>query len=210
MNKQQVVVIATRNKGKVKEMEELFAKRGFQIHSLDDYEGIPEIEETGSTFYENALIKAHYVADLLQVPVIADDSGLEVEALDGQPGVYSARYAGEQANDADNNAKLLRELSQKLTFPSDKLPVGHPPVWSAADFVCCIVLADPARKQHARFEGRCPGYILGEARGHNGFGYDPYFYLPEYGKTMAELTLEEKNKISHRGKALRQLIELVY
>lgn len=206
----QVVVIATRNKGKVKEMAELFKRRGFDIRSLDDYEGMPEIEETGGTFYENALIKARTIADLLHVPVLADDSGLVVEALGGEPGVYSARYAGEGANDADNNAKLLRELSSRLTHPSDKLGVGHPLVWSRAEFVCSIVMVDPARRQSARFEGRCPGFILGEARGYNGFGYDPYFYLPDYGQTMAELTLEEKNKISHRAKALRQLMELVY
>ncbi|MDF2925241.1 MAG: XTP/dITP diphosphatase [Paenibacillaceae bacterium] len=206
----QIVVIATRNKGKVREMEDLFKKRGFDVRSLNDYEGIPEIEETGSTFFENALIKAHAVAHLLGVPVLADDSGLEVEGLGGEPGVISARYAGEHATDAENNAKLLRELSSRLTHLSYKLGVGHPPVWSAAEFVCSIVLVDPMRRKNARFEGRCAGYILGEARGHNGFGYDPYFYLPEYGQTMAELTLEEKNKISHRAKALRQLIELVY
>lgn len=206
----QVVVIATRNKGKVREIAELFKRRNLIIRSLDDYEGIPEIEETGSTFYENALIKAATVAHLLHVPVLADDSGLVVDALDGEPGVYSARYAGEHANDADNNAKLLQSLSLRLTHPSDKLGVGHPLVWSKAEFVCSLVLVDPDRRQNARFEGRCQGYILGEARGHNGFGYDPYFYLPEFGKTMAELSLEEKNKISHRAKALRQLIELVY
>jgi XTP/dITP diphosphohydrolase len=206
----QIVVIATRNKGKVREMAELFKRRGFDVRSLDDYSGIPEIEETGSTFFENALIKAQTVADLLQVPVLADDSGLVVEALGGEPGVLSARYAGEHANDADNNAKLLRELASRLTHPADKLGIGHPPVWSKAEFVCSIVLVDPVRTQNARFEGRCPGYILGEARGSNGFGYDPYFYLPEFGQTMGELSLEEKNKISHRAKALRQLIELVY
>lgn len=206
----QVVVVATRNPGKVKEIENLFKRRGFEIRSLNDYEGIPDIEETGSTFYENALIKAQSVADLLHVPVLADDSGLEVEALDGEPGVYSARYGGPDANDANNNAKLLRELALKLTHPSDKLGVGHPLVWSRAEFVCSIVMADPSRRQTAKFEGRCQGYILGEARGHNGFGYDPYFYLPEFRMTMAELELEEKNKISHRAKALRQLIELVY
>lgn len=206
----QVVVVATRNNGKVKEIAQLFQKRGYEIRSLNDYEGLPEIEETGSTFFENALIKAHSIAQLLNVPVLADDSGLVVEGLDGEPGVYSARYAGEGATDADNNIKLLRELSSRLTHLSYKLGVGHPPVWSKAEFVCSLVLADPVRRKNIRFEGRCEGYILGEARGQNGFGYDPYFYLPEYGKTMAELSLEEKNKISHRAKALRQLIELVY
>lgn len=205
-----VVVIATRNKGKVKEMAEVFKRRGFEVKSLNDYEDIPDIEENGRTFYENALIKARTVADLLQVPVLADDSGLVVEALEGDPGIYSARYAGESANDADNNAKLLRELASRLTFPSDKLGVGHPLVWSKAEYVCSIVMVDPARKQSARFEGRCPGFIIGQPKGTNGFGYDPYFYVPEFHRTMAELSLEEKNSISHRAKALRQLIELVY
>jgi XTP/dITP diphosphohydrolase len=202
-----LVVVATRNKGKVKEMAELFGRQGIEVRSLSDYEEIPEIEETGSTFYDNALIKAQTVARLLGVPVLADDSGLEVDELGGQPGVYSARYAGENATDSDNNAKLQMELAAKLGAPMDKLGAGHPLLWSRADFVCSIVMADPEKEQPIGFEGRCPGYILGEARGSNGFGYDPYFYLPEYGRTMAELGLEEKNKISHRALALRKLIE---
>lgn len=193
----------------MKEMAELFGRQGIAVRSLADYEGIPEIEETGSTFYENALIKAQTVSRLLGVPVLADDSGLVVDALGGDPGVRSARYAGGDPTDADNNAKLQRELAAKLNAPEDKLGASHPPLWSRAEFVCSIVLADPEKAEPSRFEGRCAGYILGEARGTNGFGYDPFFYLPEFGRTMAELDLEEKNKISHRALALRQLIELV-
>lgn len=202
------VIVATRNQGKVREMAELFGRQGLEVKSLADFEGIPEMEETGSTFAENALLKARTVAELLKAPVLADDSGLEVEALDGRPGVRSARYAGEDAGDGANNAMLQRELADKLGTPDESvLGKEHPAVWSRAAFVCSIVLCGPEGEEPLFAEGRCEGYILAEPRGGNGFGYDPYFYLPGYGRTMAELSVEEKNRISHRALALRQLIE---
>ncbi len=205
-----IMVVATKNQGKVREIAEMFRRRGIGVKSLADYPEIPDIEENGRTFTENARIKAETVAYRLGVPVLADDSGLVVEALGGEPGVRSARYAGEGAKDHENNAKLLRDLASKLTFPSMRLGVGHPPVWSKAAYVCSLVLTDPTQRQSILFEGSCEGYILGEARGSGGFGYDPYFYLPEYSQTMAELPLEEKNKISHRALAFKQMMELLF
>lgn len=222
------VVIATRNQGKVKEFAGWFRSRGVEVRSLADYTGLPEIVEDGETFADNARIKAETVARHLGIPVLADDSGLEVEALDRAPGVRSARYAGEDATDADNNAKLLRELAHKAR------PVrlqgeekgggladgqaqdlaqgegqGHPEVLSPARFVCAMVFYDPLQEKAVHAEGSCEGWIIGAARGAGGFGYDPLFYLPEYRKTMAELGLEEKNKISHRAKAVQRLVQLL-
>lgn len=192
LNKNQSVVIATRNKGKAKEFEALFSERGYEIKTLLDYPEIDEVEETGTTFNENALLKAETIAKELNTLVVADDSGLIVDALYGQPGIYSARYAGEEKNDAKNNAKLLNELADT---PKNK---------RQAAFHCSLALAEPG-KESLVIEGELKGHIAEVPRGLNGFGYDPLFYLPDKEKTMAELSQEDKNKISHRAKALMKL-----
>jgi XTP/dITP diphosphohydrolase len=197
------VLVATRNKGKTKEFREAFRKIGIEIKDLSDTEGIPAIEETGTTFAENAYIKAKAVADIVGMPVLADDSGLCVDALDGAPGVYSARYAGEEATDRDNNAKLLREL-EAMRSPGAE----NQQFLSAARFVCSLVLFDPQDGSRLDVEGSVEGSILRNPRGTDGFGYDPLFWLPSHGRSMAELSIEEKNAISHRGQALRKLLEL--
>lgn len=201
------VVIATRNAGKLKEFADMFATLGIQVKSLADYPELPDVIEDRDTFAGNALKKAQEMADQLGLPVLADDSGLCVDALGGAPGVYSARYAGEPANDAANNAKLLRELAA-LVAPV-QLSVQektHPPVYSAARFVSVLVLYNPADGWALSAEGTCSGYILTAPCGEAGFGYDPLFYMPEYGQTLAEMTLTEKNRVSHRAHALQKLI----
>ena len=185
------IVIATRNRGKLKEFRAILADAYDEILSLSDFDDFPEIQETGSSFEENALIKAKAACDLLGVDAIADDSGLVADVLHGAPGIYSARYAGEGASDEENNKKLLSELEGKENRD--------------ARFVCCIalVLKDGTQKF---FGGECEGRIVSEKRGTSGFGYDPVFYVPQYGKTMAELGPQIKNEISHRAKACRELI----
>lgn len=186
------IIIATRNKGKAKEFEELFQAYGYEIETLLDHPEIPDIPETGNTFKENAYEKAATLAERLETIVLADDSGLEVDALDGAPGIYSARYAGEHGNDEKNNEKLLKDLEEINTQNR------------AANFICSLVLVGPG-KEPLMVEGKVYGEILEEPRGNNGFGYDPLFYLPEKGKSMAELSSAEKNRISHRAKAIQQL-----
>jgi XTP/dITP diphosphohydrolase len=186
------IVIATRNKGKAKEFEALFNKKGYAVQTLLDYPEVSDIEETGITFQENALLKAETIAEQFETLVLADDSGLKVKALHGQPGVYSARYAGEEKNDAKNNAKLLNELAD--VKDEDRTAVFH----------CSLALAMPG-KNSLVVDGEVAGKIIGVPRGENGFGYDPLFYLEDKKKTMAELTEEEKNKISHRAVALENL-----
>ncbi|MFD0694155.1 XTP/dITP diphosphatase [Paenibacillus sp. GCM10027628] len=201
------VVIATRNEGKVKEFAKLFEPKGYKVRSLADYSDLPEIVENGATFAENARIKAQVISAHLHVPVLADDSGLCVTALGGAPGVYSARYAGEEATDAENNAKLLRALNEQI--PSDAYPANaeQPKLLSEAAFVCALALIDPVANETIEAEDRCEGYIISEPRGERGFGYDPLFYIPAFEKTMAELTVEEKNEMSHRAKALRKFLD---
>ncbi len=186
------IIIATRNKGKAAEFEELFQAFGYEIETLLDHPEIPDIPETGHTFKENAYEKASVLSEHLQTIVLADDSGLEVDALEGAPGIYSARYAGEHGNDQKNNEKLLRDLGELET--EDR----------SANFICSLVLVGP-NKEPLFVEGKVYGTILEEPRGENGFGYDPLFYVPEKGKTMAELPSEEKNKISHRAQAIQEL-----
>lgn len=190
------IVIATRNKGKAKEFEALFNKKGYAIQTLLDYPEVPDVEETGVTFQENALLKAETIAEQFETLVLADDSGLKVKALHGQPGVYSARYAGEEKNDAKNNAKLLNELAD--VKDEDRAAVFH----------CSLALAMPG-KPSLVVDGEVAGQIIGVPRGENGFGYDPLFYLADKEKTMAELTEEEKNDISHRAVALENLEEVL-
>ncbi|RAK21343.1 XTP/dITP diphosphohydrolase [Anoxybacillus vitaminiphilus] len=186
------VIIATKNAGKVKEFQTLFAEKGVEVKSLLDFENAPDVEETGETFAENAILKAETIANYLNKVVIADDSGLAVDALDGRPGVYSARYAGEHKNDKENIAKVLEELK------------GVPFEKRTARFHCALAVAVP-RQRTVVVEGTCEGYIAETQTGTNGFGYDPIFYVPEKQKTMAELSKEEKNKISHRANALKKL-----
>lgn len=189
---QKTIVIATGNQGKAKEFEALFGAKGYQVKTLLDYPEIPEVEETGTTFAANATLKAEAIAKTLNCLVVADDSGLMVDALSGQPGVYSARYAGEQKSDAANNAKLLHELT------------GIEGAKRSAKFHCTLAVAAPG-KETLLVSGEVPGEILTIPRGENGFGYDPLFYVPEFDKSMAELPAETKNKISHRSVALKEL-----
>lgn len=185
------IILATKNKGKVKEFVQLLAGMPVEVLSLNDLAGIPEIEETGSTFEENAALKAKTVAKITGLITVADDSGLEVDALGGAPGVYSARYAGEKADDAANNAKLLEALGP--------LPLSE----RTARFRSCIAIATPQGECYFA-QGVCEGLIGFEPQGKQGFGYDPLFLIPEKNCTMAQLSLEEKNQISHRGKAFRK------
>ena len=190
------LILASRNQKKIKEMETILATHfpGVRILSLDDVGCEGDSEENGTTYEENALIKARTAVEAghHQYPAIADDSGLSVEALDGAPGVYSARYAGGHGDDAANNALLLKNLSH--------LPVSE----RTARFVCCIALVYPDGREMT-VRGETEGLIIDEARGNGGFGYDPYFYYQPFGKTFSELTAEEKNAISHRGKAIAKL-----
>jgi XTP/dITP diphosphohydrolase len=186
------LVISTKNKGKIAEFKQMLEKKELNVKSLLDYPNIPDIIEDGLTFSENAAKKAETLARYLQCTVIADDSGLVVDALDGRPGVYSARYAGDEKNDSANMEKVLREL---VDIPSED---------RTARFVCVIAVARPNEKTLI-FEGSCEGLITSEPRGSNGFGYDPIFYIPELEKTMAQLSAEEKNKQSHRANALKNL-----
>jgi XTP/dITP diphosphohydrolase len=186
------VIIATKNPGKAKEFEYIFASRGIAVRTLLDFPEIADVEETGTTFEENAILKAEAVSRLLNKMVIGDDSGLMVDALEGRPGIYSARYAGEQKDDQANTDKVLSELSD---IPEEE---------RAARFYCALAIAVPNQKT-ITVSGSCEGRILDERRGSNGFGYDPVFYVPEKGLSMAELPSSEKNKISHRANALKKL-----
>lgn len=197
-----ILIVATKNKGKVREFQHAFAPLGLTVKSMFDYPDLPDVVEDGATFAENAYKKSKTVGDALGYPVLADDSGLCVDALDGRPGVYSARYAGEGATDQDNNLKLLSEL-ERLKQGED---TGQP-LLSTARFVCALSLYDPDTGREITAEGTVEGWITSEPAGAGGFGYDPLFYLAEHEKTMAELILEEKQKISHRGAALRLLTE---
>jgi len=203
------IVIATKNAGKVKEFAHAFAKLGIEVKSLLDYPQIPDIPEDGDTFIDNAKQKAETAGKALNVPVLADDSGLAVDALEGAPGVYSARYAGVGANDERNNSKLIAEL-QKLGASLDEAPLPDGSrLLSRAQFCCALALYDPSNEQFIIAEGKVEGLITDRPHGNEGFGYDPFFYLPQLECSMAELTKEEKGKISHRGEALKQLVPIV-
>ena len=190
------LVLATGNKGKIREFSAAFEKLGYECVSSKEVCEVPEPEETGTSFAENARQKATYYMEACQLPCLADDSGLVVDALKGAPGVYSARYAGEHGDDGANNAKLIAEL-QKQDNPDW---TGH--------YVAALCLAFPDGRTY-EVEGSCDGTIIPEAKGEGGFGYDPYFLVPEYNKTMAEITMDQKEAISHRGKATRQLVALL-
>lgn len=185
------LLIASHNKGKISEFAKLFEAFDIEVTSLLDYPEIDEVEETGSTFEENARLKAETIAATLNTMVLADDSGLSVDALEGRPGVYSARYAGEHGNNALNNEKLLNEMKGNTN--------------RNAHFTCCLVLAHP-KMESLVVEGIAEGTILEELKGTEGFGYDPLFYVESEQKTFAELTADRKNEISHRGKAIKKLM----
>lgn len=185
-----VLVIATKNKNKLREFREILSGTDLVVKSLDDFGPIPEAIEDGETFDENAYKKAIHTAKVLGLPAIADDSGLCVDALDGAPGVYSARYAGEKATDQDNIKKLLTNLKDKTN--------------RKASFQCVLSIAVPSGPA-LTYEGKCDGIIIDEPRGENGFGYDPIFYFEEFGKTFAELSSDQKHAVSHRGKALAEV-----
>ena len=183
------LVIATGNKNKVAEIRNKFSSlKNIEIIPLSDFENVPEIIEDADTFTGNALKKARAIRDFTGLPAMADDSGLEVDALNGEPGVYSARYGGEGLTDRDRYL-LLHENMKDI------------PGRRSARFRCCIAIALPDGREFTT-EGSCEGVITAAPSGKNGFGYDPVFLLPEYGRTMAELTLDIKNRISHRGRAL--------
>lgn len=187
------IVLASRNRHKIKEIQAVLSELGLDVKllSLDDIGYVGEIEETGATFEENAVIKAK-AASNMGYYAIADDSGLMVDSLDGRPGVYSARYAGEPCNDENNNDKLLAEMDN---VPDDK---------RGASFVSVIAFVDPFIPENSfTVRGECPGVMLRERRGYDGFGYDPLFYIPHLDKTYAQITVEEKNAVSHRGKSIR-------
>jgi XTP/dITP diphosphohydrolase len=190
------VVVATQNSGKIREIREALKGLDLRIYGLSDFSNVPEIEEDGKSFTENALKKAWFYSKHFGKLTLADDSGLEVDCLKGLPGIYSARYAGEGASSRENNQKLLNEMKE---IPFSK---------RGARFKCIIALVSSDGRQ-AITEGLCKGRIGFREKGKRGFGYDPLFILPKYGKTMAELSLKEKNKISHRGKALRKIKRVI-
>ena len=185
-----ILVVATRNGGKSRELRKFLEGFPVEVKDLNDFGPIPEVVEDGKTFEENAYKKASFTAKILGLPALADDSGLEVNALEGDPGVYSARYAGPGATDAENNEKLL----ESLDGIDDR----------GARFSCVISVAVPSGPA-LTYEAVCQGTILDAPRGENGFGYDPLFYYPPLKKTFGEMTLEEKSQVSHRGKAMMEL-----
>jgi XTP/dITP diphosphohydrolase len=191
------IVLASDNRGKVRELGELLAESGIEVRPQGDF-GVPEAAETGLTFVENAILKARNAARVSGRAAIADDSGIEVDALNGAPGIYSARYAGAGASDAQNCERLLREL------------IGVPDAGRGARFQCVLVYLRHAEDPTPLIaQGTWEGTILHAPRGSNGFGYDPIFLAPEYGLSSAELSPEVKNRLSHRGQALRRLRELL-
>ncbi|MBT8372266.1 MAG: XTP/dITP diphosphatase [Desulfobacterales bacterium] len=192
MNDLMTLVIATSNRGKSAEIRDLLTGFPIKIKDLDDFGPIPPVVEDGNTFDENAYKKASFVAKVLGLPALADDSGLVVDALEGAPGIYSARYAGDKATDRQRYTKLLKEMKGITN--------------RKAAFECVISIAVPIGPA-LTYEARCEGLIAEKPAGKNGFGYDPIFYFPPLKKTFAELTREEKSRISHRGKALHELRE---
>jgi len=186
------MVLATRNQGKTREINALLKAFPVEIKNLDDFGPIPPVEEDGATFEDNAYKKASFTARVLGLPALADDSGLLVDALDGAPGVHSARYGGPNASDADRCRKLLDALHNQNN--------------RAAAFECVISIAVPTGPA-LTYEGRCEGVITENPTGANGFGYDPIFYYPPLKKTFAELTIEQKSQVSHRGLALQDVAD---
>ena len=192
MSEKMTLVIATSNRGKTAEIRDLLTDFPINIKNLDAFGPIPPVVEDGDTFDENAYKKASFVSKILGLPALADDSGLVVDALDGAPGIYSARYAGENATDQQRYTKLLKEMRGKTN--------------RKAAFECVISIAVPTGAA-LTYEARCEGLIAEKPAGESGFGYDPIFYYPPLNKTFGELTRKEKSRISHRGKALHEVRE---
>ncbi len=190
------ILLATRNPDKVRELTALLGDLGIRIRTLAEFPTSPEVEEDGTTCEANAVKKAREIASATGVPSVADDTGLEVDALDGRPGVFAARYAGESATYEDNCRKLLKELD------------GVPPARRTARFITVAALAMPGGDTRVA-TGTLAGVIAQECAGSQGFGYDPLFFVPELGRTLAELTAEEKNRISHRAMAFRAMAEIL-
>lgn len=197
------ILVATTNQHKIEEIRDIFAANGvngWELISLAEYPDYEVPEENGETFAANAIIKAAAACQASGLMALSDDSGLSVDALDGAPGVYSARYAGEGHDDAANRVKLLQAMADV------------PEAQRTARFVCAAALAFPGDLGNVNFwstEGTCEGRIAWEEKGENGFGYDSLFYLPQYGKTMAEISSEEKNAISHRGSAFEKVARML-
>ena len=188
------LVFATRNRGKLVELRQMVPAQQLELLALDDIPGAPEVEEDGATFADNAIKKATEIMAATGLPALADDSGLEVDALDGAPGVHSARYAGAGATDADRIVLLLKNLQ------------GIPAEQRTARFRCAVAFVHPDDPQDIQLtEGACEGRILEEQRGHGGFGYDPVFHVEELDQTFAQIPAEHKNRISHRGQAMARM-----
>jgi len=188
------IVLASRNLKKAREIHNLLAPHAISVLSVADFDHVPDVIEDGSTFAENAAKKANQTAKHLSLWAIGEDSGLMVDALDGAPGVYSARFSGEGATDLRNNEKLIAALSD---IPQPKRGAGY---------VCSVAVADSDGDIRLTVEASCRGRIAPEPRGTNGFGYDPYFLIPEYHRTFGELSPQVKQQLSHRGRAFRRLI----
>ena len=191
------IVLASRNKKKTKEVSEILATVGFRVLAVTEFPNVAEVEEDGQTFAENAAKKASQVARELNQWVIGEDSGLMVDALNGAPGIYSARYSGEGATDERNNVKLIAEL---INVPDDKRGAGY---------ICSVALSNPAGDIRIACEGTCRGRILREANGDGGFGYDPYFLIPEYHLTFGQLSSVVKHRLSHRARAFAKFMPLL-
>lgn len=187
------IIIGSGNQHKIEEIQAYFSDLKFEFVGLDPNLDLPEVIEDGESYQENALKKARQRSQELNEIVLADDSGLSVDYLDGAPGIYSARFGGDDLNDQEKYLKVLKLLK------------GLPAEKRKAAFISVIVLVDPFNDIEIIVEGKCSGIIAEEPAGENGFGYDPIFYLPEYDKTMAQISQEEKNKISHRGRALKKM-----
>ncbi|MFN9720673.1 MAG: RdgB/HAM1 family non-canonical purine NTP pyrophosphatase [Planctomycetota bacterium] len=191
------IVLSSRNKKKAREVSEILAPAGFVVVPVTDFPDVPEVEEDGTSFAENAAKKASLVARHLSRWVIGEDSGLQVDALGGAPGIYSARFSGEEATDESNNEKLVRELADV------------PDALRGAGYVCSVALSDPSGNIRIACEGTCRGRILQTPFGAGGFGYDPYFLIPEYHETFGQLSSVVKHRLSHRARAFAKFLPLL-
>lgn len=197
MSLPRTIVLASRNQKKAREVSEILAPAGFQVIPVTEFLNVPEVEEDGVTFAENAAKKASEVARRLKRWVIGEDSGLQVDALKGAPGIYSARFSGPEATDEKNNQKLIAELAN---VPDEQRGAGY---------ICSVALSDPSGQIRVACEGTCRGRILREANGEGGFGYDPYFLIPEYHLTFGQLSSVVKHRLSHRARAFARFLPLL-
>ena len=191
------LLVATTNKGKMHEIQALLAGSGLEVLNLGNFPKMDEVEEKGTSFRENAILKAEEYGKHCGLLTLADDSGLEVDILNGEPGIYSARYGGPGKTDADRNELVLRKVKR---YEDHQL---------TARFRCVVAIWEPCSNKTQTFEGTEEGLILKELRGEQGFGYDPLFYFPPYGKTLGQVSRSEKEKISHRGQAVRKAVKYI-